>query len=380
MADIDPDQEVLIVSPIPVERFGETWQTLDLWARDVNAQAEFVRLTLICPVSATHAVSLAPLNASIRIVREEDGDAINHALNSANWVQIPGNFGHQGARVARKVLQLARLANKPIFLGISSDRAKTTILNSRNRGLLSRMIAYGRAADIRFTQRRLAKICDGVFVVGHGIRHLVEDVNSNIHVSIASWVSSEDIRLQNRPASTSLNICMAGRLEFMKGFHIGLDAIAALKGRVPCNVTIIGDGIERDALSHQAQRLKIQNFSLIQSVAYPEPFYALLDKQDIILMTNLNDEQPRLILDAISRGAIPICPRSAAYANIGLNPQLMYSRGNADDLAVCIRRLQDHDVRKQIRSDLSRLARKFTIEEMHKRRLEWMERTIENAS
>jgi len=376
----DASQEIVIVAPIPAEQSGKSWQTLDLWARDVNAQAKLIRITIICPVSATYGVNLAPLDSSIRIVSESDLIAVRKAVQVCTFVQIPGNFGYHGARVARKVLRLARIEKKPVFLGISSDRARTTILNNRNRNVLRRLIAQCRAADIRFTQRRLAKQCHGVFVVGHGISHLVEGSNSNIYISTASWVSREDVNLESRPPSRMLNICMAGRLELMKGFHIGLDAIALLPNNLPCNVTIIGDGSEQKALSDQANRLKIKNLTLRQSVPYPEPFYAVLDKQDLILLTNLNDEQPRLVFDSIYRGAIPICPKSQAYVNLGLDARLMYERGNARDLSDCIYRLQDYEVRKKIGLELKQIARLYTIEEMHERRLDWMIHTTENKT
>jgi len=365
------DPGILIVSPIPVARSaGQAWLTLDLWARDVNTQAALIPVTLACPVAAAPSGTTAALDARIGVVGPEPG-ALEDAVRAARYVQLPGNSGWRGSRAARRVLALALRYRKPVFLGISSNRARTAVLNSRNQNLLRRARALWRYADIRFTQRWLARRASGVFVVGAGLVPLVRGANAQVHVGIASWISEADIRARNDEATPRLRVCMAGRLEAMKGFHIGIAALSPLKDTVPMEMTLIGSGPEEAHLRAQAQKA-LPQLRFLQPVAYPGPFFDLLDAQDLVLLTNLNDEQPRLIFDAICRGAIPVCPDTPAYAELGLDTRLRYRQGDAAALADRVRCLADAQLRQSLRAGLLPLVRRHTLKAMHQERLAWM--------
>ncbi len=363
---------VLIVSPIAVARDEGGWHTLDLWARDVNAQAARIPVTLICPISAVVEGSIDRLAPQVAVLGL-DAPQLEQAVASARYIQLPGNAGWRGARLARQVLALARRHDTPVFLGISSNRARTALLNSRHLGLAHRVRALLRYVDIRFTQRWLARRCTGVFIVGEGLRALVRGANANLHVGIASWINEADIRTERlAPASATLRICMAGRLEPMKGFSVGLAALETLKTQMAMNITLIGSGPEEAALKAAAVQRGLQ-VQFLAPIAYPGPFFALLDTQDLVLLTNLNDEQPRLVFDALCRGALPVCPDAAAYVALGLDQRLLYRQGNAQALAQCILGLQDPDVRGALRARSAALLQRHTLDAMHADRLAWMQ-------
>ncbi|WP_024537048.1 glycosyltransferase [Comamonas badia] len=362
----------LIVSPIPVLRAGDQWRTLDLWARDVNAQCTQIPVTLVCPVAAQLSHHHAPLAPAIRVIAQDDRDALAHAIARARFVQIPGHTGWRNSALARQVLKLARSQGKPVFLGISSNRARTALLNSRQHGVARYALGLLRYADIRFTQRWLARRCTGVFVVGAGLTALVRGANANVHVGIASWVSAQDIQTERPPAPPTLRICMAGRLEPMKGFSVGLAALEALKARMAMDITLIGSGPEEAALKAAASQRGL-HVRFLAPIAYPGPFFALLDQQDLVLLTNLNDEQPRLVFDALCRGALPVCPDAAAYAALGLDRLLLYRQGDAQALAQCVRGLEDPDVRGELRVLSAALLQRHTLDAMHSDRLAWMQ-------
>ena len=107
-------------------------------------------------------------------------------------------------------------------------------------------------------------------------------------------------------------------------------------------------------------------------VAYPRPFLDLLNTMDAVLLTNLNDEQPRLIFDALSQGCLPICPDTPAYRGLGLDDRLFYQQGSVRDLSRVIEDLSNPRLRLQLNAQLGNLARKFTIQTMHEARAEWI--------
>lgn len=375
-----------LLSEIPVvEQDGRFW-TLDLWAQDLQAQSQAVAaLTLMSPAlpAAPQGWQMLPLPASIRVVALERGPAaIARAVAEVDVVQLPGNFTWRRSGRARALLRAARRAGKPVVLGISSDRATTMIVNARGQNVLRRARARLDAASVMLSQRYLATRCDGTFLVGEGLRRLVERDSSNIFVGTASWIRASDIRPATaaRRDAAAIRLCAAARLEPMKGIVLALEALAALRAEpasAPLALTIAGQGAEEASLRARSAALELQEqVTFAGTFAYPGPFFEFLRSQDIVLLTNLNDEQPRLVFDAISQGCLIVCPDSLPYRGMGIPEALLYRRGDAGDLARATRRAIGLIGDPALRATLDALARAATIETMHDRRREWIEATV----
>jgi len=366
---------ILLCSPIPVTQHEGGWRTLDLWARDINAQSEQADIVLLCPIVTGPIEDGAPLASAIEVVDEghlSGGPTLDRTVEWSTAIQLPGNGGWRMARRFRPLLRTAAAKGKAVFLGITSNRARTAILNSRNGSLPRRIQGLLHYADVRLSQTWLARRCAGVFVVGEGVRALVEPVARSIHVGVASWIQVEDIVPPRPLVDRPLRVCMAGRLEPMKGFHLGIEAFALAGADRFNRLTIIGKGAEQDRLGAQARAAGLENFQLLPPVGYPDAFFRFLDEYDVVLMTNLNDEQPRLIFDAISRGCIPVCPDTVPYRALGLDQRLLYPQGDVAALADRLRTLSDPGLRRDLSLAIADLARRFTLPAMHKARLDWM--------
>jgi glycosyltransferase involved in cell wall biosynthesis len=368
---------VLVSAPIPAIRQGSQWLTLDLWARDVNAQAQVADVTIVCDSVDTMPGTMMPLDPRIAVVPAVSGtipDAtLREQIAAADFTQITGQAGWRAAALSRRILRLAKQQGKPVFLGISSNRARTNIINAQGKSLQHRLRARARSLDVAMTQRWLARRSAGVFVVGEGLRKLIAPVARTIHVGVASWIEQADIAPPRPRRAEPARVCMAGRLEAMKGFHIGIAAFVQAGPERFAGLTIIGEGAERDRLATQAAAAGLGAFRMMGGVPYPEGFFAFLDAQDIVLMTNLNDEQPRLIFDAISRGCIPLCPDTPPYRSLGLDPRILYAQGSAEALAERLRALADPDLRVALSESIAELARTYTVSAMHRARLAWMD-------
>lgn len=224
----------------------------------------------------------------------------------------------------------------------------------------------------------MAARSDGVFVVGEGLRTLFERVNSNVHVGIASWIGQDDIVRSEPESSEFLRLCMASRIELMKGMHIGVAAMELVhKRHRNLRLLIMGEGPERDNIKRQVERAGLGAVTTFRpTVAYPQPFLGLLRRNDIVLLTNLSDEQPRLIFDAISQGCLPICPYNKAYRSLGLDEQLFYKQGDAESLAYAIEALFDPAMHQRLREQMLKSAERFTLESMHRERALWIAKTM----
>jgi len=371
-----------------IERDGRHW-TLDLWVKDLQAQVDAVQsVTLFSPVidEAPQPWTLLALPESVRVVPlPANRSTIARELATVDVVQVPGNSTWRLSHHARVFIRMAHQAGKPAVLGISSDRATTHLVNARGQNILRRARARLRSLSVKISQRYLVTRCEGVFVVGEGLRRLVETTNSNVFVGTASWIRASDIL----PAATArrdplaIRICAAARLEPMKGISLALEAMATLKARgdMPSLALLIaGQGPEESALRAQCHALQLQDVTRFAgSFGYPGPFFELLGSQDIVVLTNLNDEQPRLIFDAISQGCLIVCPDSLPYRALGIPDCLLYRRGDSAALAQALARAIAAIDDVALRTTLHAMARSATIESMHECRRDWVQSTVVNG-
>ena len=365
-----------------VELEGRLW-TLDLWVKDLQAQADVVRaVTLFSPVLAEAPAgwALLPVPEGIRTVRlPATAATIAAEVQACDVVQVPGNSAWEDAGRSRTFSRIARRAGKPVVLGISSDRATTNLVNARGKNILRRMRARLRAFSIKLSQRYLARRSDGTFIVGEGLRRLVDSASANIFVGTASWIRASDIvpRSGEREHAAPIRLCAAARLERMKGIHLALEALAAQRDAAPRRLLIAGQGPEEAALRTQVESLGLRDtVEFVGTFAYPGPFLEFLRSQDIVVLTNLNDEQPRLVFDALSQGCLIVCPDSLPYRALGIPERLLYRRGDAGALADVLTHAAASLRDTALRDELDGMARDATIESMHERRRDWVIRTM----
>lgn len=376
----------LQISLIPVEQRGDAFFTDPLWARDLNASIESRGgLHLVCPMRKSTGDDLAEIDSRVGITGIEDlkNNKLRQLIVFSDILEIPGNFGWRKSSVARRALRCSKKYGKVSVLGISSNRAKTSIINAANGGLISKVRARLRAIDIRLTQTFLARNCSGVRVVGRGLVPLVDGHTATLLVETASWVSKKDFEIARPHENEVPRIALISRLEPMKGVEVGVRAAAKiLKEGKEIELRIAGDGVDRVKLETLVDNMGIsKNTQFLGWLSYPDEFFSLISSTDIVALTNLNDEQPRLIFDAISRGAIPVLPNADAYSGIGIGPELFYERGDSDSLHNTIQSVISMSVEEKsiLRDSLAAIAEGYTIEEMHRKRSDWYMSMIERA-
>jgi len=266
----------------------------------------------------------------------------------------------------------------------------TTLLNSKNKNILKRIkswiIYFGINLSIRYFSRR----SDGVFVVGIGLVKLINPMQTNIFVNTASWISDTELIGKNEFVSKvndinnrdKLRLCVATRLEYMKGVHIALDALKILKKELGDNVPkllILGEGEELEPLKRQTEENGLtDDVEFGGTRSYPDEFFNTIREYDVMLLTNLNDEQPRLVFDSISQGVIPICPNSQQFEALKLDDFIYYDKGNSGALAAKITEFISYQSFSSLSENLREVASQNTIDTMHRLRANWINETIIN--
>jgi glycosyltransferase involved in cell wall biosynthesis len=379
-----------LMSEISLVKREDGYWAFDLWVQDLEAQvASVTSVTLFSPVvaEARDGATLLPLPSSIKVVAlHSPSSLLAREVAAADVLQVPGNFTWRRSRRVREFMRMARRSGTPVILGISSDRATTVVVNAQGQDFARRSKARLESLSIKVSQQYLASRCEGTFVVGEGLRRLVESSSRNLFIGTASWVRQSDMVAVHaaRRDHVALKLCAAARLEPMKGIGLALDALPRLIERSPgeaIRLVIAGQGPEEGALRKKCTELGLDAaVSFAGTFGYPGPFFEMLRQQDIVVLTNLNDEQPRLVFDAISQGCLIVCPDSTPYRGLGIPAELQYRRADSADLATAIERacsrLDDLDLREKLRS----LVLDATIESMHRKRHDWVRRTVLNAA
>ncbi|MFM1871301.1 MAG: hypothetical protein RL398_723 [Planctomycetota bacterium] len=382
-----------IVSPIAVAADGGGYVADVLWVRDLSEQVRHVRaLTLICPIAAPGqrlAAATAHLPEGIRVLDRKAAERDwQRAIGDAEVLQIPGGSGWSGAAPLRRAASAARAHGCKVVIGISSNRARTYRLNAKGPPVVRQLRGLLGSWSIRSAERDLTRRADGAFVVGSGLLPQVHPRCPNVHVGIASWISARELTADQprwrgtATGDSSVRLCAAARLEAMKGVDLAVAALAQLtttEAKVDWQLEILGEGAEQAALAAQIAALGLgARARLLGTRAYPEAFFAFLSTQHFVLLTNRNDEQPRLLFDAIARGCLPICPDARAYLDLGVPPELLYRQGSAAALAEQIASLR---ARSPAALDatwqrLLQLAQKHGIESMHATRAAWIDGAV----
>ncbi len=380
-----------LLSPIPVVSNGETFQTLDLWVRDLEVQVTHTsRLKLFCPLLQAppanwSGMDLLPKGIEVVPIHELRRSRISSAVVDCDVVQVPGGQGWHEARGARQFMRSAHRLGIKCVVGISSNRARSALLNAKSGGPLAKLKGFLKYASVQCAQRHLTRNADGTFIVGEGLRSLVSPRCKHLHVGIASWIRQSDLEVALRRADQFSDfpmrrLCIAARLERMKGVHLGIEALAKIVSRPPHSnfeLMILGDGPERESLQEQVRRANLAELVRFGGTrSYPTEFFGELRRHGLVLLTNLSDEQPRLVFDAISQGCIPVCPDAPAYQSLGLPREVLYRQGDSDSLARTIEQLRDNQNLPALWSKLLLVGKRFTVEAMHAKRAAWIEADV----
>ena len=384
MKTLQQAYRLLIVSPIPVSLHDGQNHSLDLWVKDLETNLDYVSgVAILAPRASQSIESSRPIPPNIKVIFQDQVSTESELANLIYQYDVV-SIGVGGPawrmRVALRAASATKQANRCLITSITSNRVKTTLMNSHDKSFIKRLKAKLVAFSIKRTTNKLVDLADGVVVIGEGVRQSMHLKHPNIYVETASWIHNDeiisDIALNEKIAKLTIpKTIIATRLEPMKGVHLAIEALAHIKqlGKSLPSLSILGKGPAFDDLNAMVQANQLQNTVSFNGVrTYPEEFFAELRNFELVLLTNLNEEQPRLIFDAISQGLIPICPDSAAYQHLKLPTEILYKKGDAHSLASTWLAFCDAAAVAKMLNQLRPMAFQYTINAMHQKRAQWV--------
>jgi glycosyltransferase involved in cell wall biosynthesis len=106
---------------------------------------------------------------------------------------------------------------------------------------------------------------------------------------------------EQRSSRTVSVICIAGRLDPIKGHRLLFQAIYGLRDRYPqLRSLVIGDGPAKQALQHEVARLRLEN--IVSFTGFRTDVHAVMAKCDLFCLPSLSEGLPFALLEAALLG------------------------------------------------------------------------------
>ncbi|MBA4306069.1 MAG: glycosyl transferase family 1 [Sphingopyxis sp.] len=358
---------------------GQFWAE-PLWHKDLFLHLTTIeQLSLVCPVRDAlppsgwiacdtlklTIVSVPPLGRLSWLRIPEIAWIIRRAIRPAEIVHIgvagwPFPLGWIAMPLARRAQKFLVIVIESSFWRVDESKASfLKILKSRIYEKLN--VACVNACDICFFTSETYR------------QELGHEATGSLHVLPASWlderqlIAPEDISGKFKNGS-EFRLLFAGRLTEAKGILVLLNAIEMSS----VTIDIIGEGEFGTRCREIAARFP-NRVRVLDPVPYGDQFSALLDGYHAIIVPTLSDEQPRILLDAFSRGLPAIASDRSGnldFVRPGETGWLVHA-GDAAALADAMDKVARNPVECEAMGQTARqYIRHQTHEAMHRERAE----------
>lgn len=258
----------------------------------------------------------------------ETSRKVRSLVREADLVQTGFNQDLKRPVEFRAAMLASRLGKKTISVTDIDNRESARMLHASGkwsrRAYLSNRLVHD---PIRaWQQRKLVDKCSLVLLKG---QRLVDDYGKgaahvkffqNTAYTAGQVIEEKELAHRCKDAATStapLKLTHFGRLEFYKGIHHAIEALALINGsdgepRV-AELTLVGMGSEEPSLRRLADRLGVSDaVEFCPPMSYGDAFLERVRSQDVLIAPSLAPDTPRSAWDAIASG-VPILAYDTEY-------------------------------------------------------------------
>lgn len=183
---------------------------------------------------------------------------------------------------------------------------------TRHTPLDGELVGTDAKPTVRWLYRRMLWRADRIVAVSEGIADEIRSfvpVTANQKVSVIcnpvidgsmyekSWQTLDEPWFKDRREPV---IVASGRLSLQKGFDILIQAVSILKKTRPVKLLILGEGVLREKLEEDIDRLSLDNdVRLVGFKANPYPYYR---NADVFVLSSRWEGQPLTLIEALALG------------------------------------------------------------------------------
>jgi hypothetical protein len=136
---------LLIVSPVPVSFGNGQYQSIDLWVKDLEANLDFVsNIAIIAPQASEPLESSRQIPSAIKVIFQDQvssESSLENLIKQYDVVSIGVGGPAWRMKTALKSAEVAKRVNGCLITSITSNRAKTTQMNSQGKNWLKKLKA-----------------------------------------------------------------------------------------------------------------------------------------------------------------------------------------------------------------------------------------------
>lgn len=367
-----------------------------LWAIDLKEHTKYIdHFSLCCPVMMSDDVEKLTNVSHYKISRiyelNKDKGFLSVAINF-----IPNLFGvikalrkakivHSGGAGWAFPLSFYILFLRPFFnfKWIILIESSFWMLNKKDKKTLRNLTSHYLHKYI--LKKCLKKADARIFTQSFYRQFFLGNEKENTLINPASWINEKyivspdliKIKYQEKKDKV-IKILYPSRLIVDKGTQILIDALAILDEQIQSHtlhLDIIGEGSFKPDLITLSQAENKLNIRVLEPIKYDQKFFNLLSTYDFILITNIKEEQPRIIFDAFSQGVAVIAPATSGVKDITtMKNAFYYEVGNPHSLANALLSVaNDINLAYKLGLDALKSVNGITHKEMHKRRQSFIE-------
>ncbi|WP_009632905.1 glycosyltransferase [Synechocystis sp. PCC 7509] len=190
--------------------------------------------------------------------------------------------------------------------------------------------------------------------------------------------------LRPPPSDRPLIVGFVGRLAHQKGIDVLIAAVSQLRDRaLECQVVLCGSGAEEEMLRQEAQKQNVADLITWRGGVRHDEVPAEMSKFDVLVLPSRSvpewkEQFGHVLIEAMAMGIPVIGSSCGEIPNVIGRPDLVFSEGDAGQLAAILERMiGDRPWRQQLEQDsLTRAKENYTHERIAERSLELWRKAI----
>ncbi len=134
------------------------------------------------------------------------------------------------------------------------------------------------------------------------------------------------------------DLVFVGRLVSDKGANLLIESLKMVQEKIPeCQLTIIGSGIEKEALQKQAKQLNLHNDIVFEGVVTGNSLVSLLNEHKVMVIPSVWDEPFGVVaLEGLACGCAVVCADRGGLREALGNWGFYYKNNNSREMAAAI--------------------------------------------
>jgi glycosyltransferase involved in cell wall biosynthesis len=297
-----------------------TYQERRAYLAEIDSSRDSIHFVGTYEAGTSDSTFLLGLTKTIETLRSlvRDADLVQTGTNQDLKRPVEFHAAMLASRLGKKTISVTDIDNREAALMF-----RTSGRWSRRAYLANRFVYDPVRA---WQQRKVVENCSLVLLKG---QQLVDDYGQgaehvkffqNTAYTADQVIGEEELAHRCEDAARSsepLKLTHFGRLEFYKGMHHAIEALA-LAGRAPSSaplaqLTLIGMGSEESSLRRLASTLGVSDaVEFRPPMAYGDAFLNNVRAQDLLIAPSLAPDTPRSAWDAIASG-VPILAYDTTY-------------------------------------------------------------------